>query len=203
MFAGLACLLTWAYTHGQRALAVASLVALCAFGVWWLWFSFFGGSGIIRRISERLTRRRGAASVGPPAFAAGQRMPPAVFVFLFCIVMHMGLNMLGFAPTRYLQPISAIYVVPFMLYLAAKQWNTSSPFMLLWPALFAAHGVLIIAGVPISRGPMFDVFFPTVGYGLVAEFVGYVYSRFALRRLRALAASPEVRESAEGVRSDD
>jgi hypothetical protein len=203
MFAGLACLLTWAHTHGQRALAVASLVALCAFGVWWLWFSFFGGSGIIRRVSERLTRRRGAASVGPPAFAAGQRKPLAVFVFLFCVVLHMGLSSLGLAPTRYMQPISAIYVVPFMLYLAAKQWNTSSPFMLLYPGLYAAHAVLLAAGVPISRGPMFDMFFPCIGYAFLAAFAGYLYSRFALRRLRAVAASPDGGENAERATSHD
>jgi hypothetical protein len=194
LFAGLGCLIGWAHTHDQRTLAVASAVGLFAFSVWWVWFSFFGAGGIIRQISERLSRSQGTASIGPPPFAAGRPVPLVGFLFMFCVLSSVVLGGLGFLPVRYMQPVSAIYVVPFMLHLAAKQWNTGSPFMLLWPTLYAVHAVLIVAGAPISRGPGFDIFVPTVGYGFVAAFAGYLYSRFALRRLRAIARSPEAAE---------
>ena len=197
LFMGSGWLIGWAYTHGQRALAVASLLALCAFTVWWVWFSFFGAGGIVRQISERLSRSQGTASIGPPAFAAGRPVPLVGFLFMFCVLSSVALGVLGFLPVRYMQPISAIYVVPFMLYLAAKQWNTGSPFMLLWPTLYAVHAVLIVAGAPISRGPEVDMLVPTVGYGFVAAFAAYLYSRFALRRLRAIARSPELERGAE------
>lgn len=189
-FGGLGCLTAWAYLHDRRALAAAGIVALCAFAAWWLWFSFVGGGGVIRRISGRLSRRTGTASIGSPACAAGQQMPGATgFAFIFCVFASVGLGLMGFIPERYMQPVSAIYVVPFMLYLAHKQRHTSSPFMMLWPALYAVHAVLIMVGAPISRGPLFDMLVPTVGYGFVAALAGYVYSRVALRRLRSLASS--------------
>jgi len=70
--------------------------------------------------------------------------------------------------------------------------------MFLWPALFVIHGVSIVAGVPISRGIAFDIFVPTVGYGLIAALAGHIYSRVALRRLRALAATARPHDEAEG-----
>jgi hypothetical protein len=203
LFAGFGCLIEWAYTHDQRALAVASVLGLCAFAVWWIWFSFFGAGGIIRQISERLSRGQGTAAIGAPACAAGRPLPLVGFLFMFCVLSSVALGVVGFWPVHYIQPVSAIYAVPFMLYLAAKQWNTSSPFMLLWPALYAVHAVLILAGAPISLGPGFDMFVPTVGYGFLAALAGHVYSRFALRRLRNLAAGSEAAEDAAGAQGDD
>jgi len=46
-----------------------------------------------------------------------------------------------------------------------------------------------VVGVPISRGPLFDMLVPTIGYGLLAGLAGHIYSRFALRGLRSLTSS--------------
>jgi len=35
---------------------------------------------------------------------------------------------------------------------------------------------------------------PVVGYGLIAALAGHLYSRYALRRLRAIARGPEAAE---------
>ena len=61
--------------------------------------------------------------------------------------------------------------------------------MLLWPALYALHAILIIAGVPIlfvGRWDSLNMLIPTVGYGLIASLTAHIYSRIQLRRLRRM-----------------
>ncbi|UCC69028.1 MAG: hypothetical protein JSV79_03655 [Armatimonadota bacterium] len=200
MFGGLSYLTAWAYVNDKRVLAGASMLVLCAFAVSWVWFSFVGGTRIMRQITKQLYRGEGSASVGPPLGPGAMSHPPTLigFVFMFCVLASVGLGLLGFLPTRYMQPISAVYVVPFLCYIGLKVCRGGSPFMFLWPALYAIHAVLLVTGVPIGMGPMLDMFVPTVGYGLIAALAGHIYSRVALRRLRRLAASPEVpQETAE------
>ncbi len=190
---GLSCLTVWAYLHGHRALAFAAMLTLVGFVGWWVWFSVLGADGLIRQTAWRLTRGIGTASLGAPPFSTAPPTAPVV-LFMLCVAASVEITMMGWVPTRYMQPLAAVYVIPFMIYLGVRQCNTSSPFMVLWPALYAVHAVLIMAGVPISRGPMFDMFFPMVGYGSIAALAGHIYSRFALRKLRALAATPESHE---------
>jgi hypothetical protein len=76
-----------------------------------------------------------------------------------------------------------------------------SPFLLMWPALYAIHAGLLLAGAPIRvEGPWdpLNMLVPTIGYGLVAGLAGHLYSRHALRRLRQAAALPP--KKAEGQR---
>ncbi len=197
-FGGLSYLTGWAYVHHHRVLSLAALLALIGFAAWWVWFSVFGATGLIRQIAWRLTRGSGVASLGRPPFPAARPSGLVGLAFVLCVAASVVFSFMGWVPMRYMQPVSAIYVVPFMIYLSVKQWNTSSPFMVLWPALYAVHAVLIVSGVPISRGPVFDMFFPMVGYGSIAALAGHIYSRFALRRLRALAATTETAEQGEG-----
>jgi len=68
------------------------------------------------------------------------------------------------------------------------------------PVLYGIHAILIAVGIPISRGPVFDMFFPIVGYGLVAGLSRHIYSRIALRRLRPLtSSSPEPPQAGAGL----
>jgi len=202
MFGGLSYLTAWAYVNDRRVLAGASMLVLCGFAVWWLWFSFVGGARIMRRISERLYQGEGSVSVGACVGDEElRRPPPGVFVFVFCVIASTGLGLLGFLPIRYMQPISALYVVPFMLYLGLRQRPGGSPFMCLWPALYGLHALLDVAGVPVRfLGELraLDVFVPVIGYGLIAALAGHIYSRVALRRLRQLAAGADVDGEVEG-----
>jgi hypothetical protein len=118
------------------------------------------------------------------------------FLFMFCIVAHVGLGVMGFTPIEYMQPISALYVVPFIVYLGTimRRAGVGSPFMFLWPLLYALHAILLVAGTPVRFGGKLEILnmlVPVAGYGLIAALAGHIYSRIALRRLRALAASAE------------
>ena len=189
-FGGLAYLGGWAYVHGHRGVAAAAVVLLSALGVWWLWFSVFQADRTIRSISARLYQREGQVAGGPYLGRWQGRPPLVAWAFGFCVVASVGLGFVGVIPQRYMQPVSAIYVVPFMLYIGLKLRRVGSPLMMLWPALYSVHAALIVAGAPISRGPLFDMFVPTVGYGTLAALISHVYSRIALRKLRALGAVP-------------
>jgi hypothetical protein len=201
-FAGLSYLTAWAYVTGQRALAVAAMLLLCGLAAWWLWFSFVGASGIFRRITERLYRKEGAVSVGPsPESNRGRAAPAVGFLFMFCVIASVGLGLLGVLPIRYMQPVSALYLIPFWVYIGIMQRGSGSPFMWLWPAFYGIHAVLLVAGAPIYFGGKWEalnMLVPVVGYGLVAAIAGHIYSRVALRRLRALARSPEAEERMRG-----
>lgn len=200
VFLGLGYLSVWAFRSDNRLLIWASLAALWAFIGWWLWFSFVGASRLIPRITQRLYRGEGSVSMGGAPDTELPQVPNlAVCLLVLFAFAHMFLIQRGVLPERYVQPIAVLYVVPFMLWLGLRlRPSPRSPFMFLWPALFVIHGVLIVAGVPISRGIAFDIFVPTVGYGLIAALAGHIYSRVALRRLRHLAASPDMPDQAEG-----
>jgi len=148
-FGGLSYLTAWAYVTGQRALAVAAMLVLSGFAAWWMWFSFVGGPRIMRRITERLYRSEGAVSPDSSPQDNILRKSPAVgFVFMFCVIASVGLGLLGVLPIRYMQPVSALYMIPFFVYVGISQRGASSPFMVLWPALYAIHAILLVAGAP-------------------------------------------------------
>lgn len=201
-FGGLSYLTVWAYVTGHRILAVATMLLLSGLIAWWAWFSFVGAPRILRRVSDRLYRSEGAVSVGPSPPGNLLRVAPAVgFVFMFCVIASVGLGLLGMLPTRYMQPVSALYVIPFLVYIGIAQRGSGSPFMWLWPILYGIHAILLVAGAPIYFGGTWEalnMLIPAVGYGLVAALAGHIYSRIALRRLRALARSPETEPGVRG-----
>lgn len=201
-FGGLSYLTGWATVTGQRALAAAAMLLLCGFAAWWLWFSFVGARGILRRITERLYRNEGEVSVGPSPEATMHRVwTPVGFLFMFCVIASVGLGVLGVLPIRHMQPVSALYVIPFLVYIGIIQRGSGSPFMWLWPALYGIHAILLVAGAPIRFSRPWEalnMLLPVAGYGLLAALAGHIYSRVALRRLRALAGSLEAEAGMRG-----
>ncbi|MCK4323816.1 MAG: hypothetical protein KAW89_04750 [Armatimonadetes bacterium] len=177
------------------AVAVAALLLIGGFagcataGVIW----------IMRRMSERLYRSEGAVSPGPsPGENMSWRSPVVALVFtlvfMFCLTASVALAIREVVPMRYMQPISALYIIPALVYMGIIQRGAVSPFMVLWPALYALHAILLVAGAPIHFGAilgMLNIFVPVVGYGVIAALAAHIYSRYALRRLRTLATSPE------------
>jgi hypothetical protein len=184
----------WVFLAGHRAwapLAVALLALALALQAWLI---SRHSQRFIQRISDRVYQSEGQASLqvcGTPR--RGDKVIPLAFVL--CVTVSVGLGLAGTLPLHYMQPISAIYFVPFLILLSHRFRGAISPFAHLWPGLYALHAVLLLLGVPIyfsGRLETLNMLLPTIGYGLVAALAGHIYSRFALRKLRRLAAvAPE------------
>ncbi|MCJ7730114.1 MAG: hypothetical protein MUO27_09600 [Sedimentisphaerales bacterium] len=111
-------------------------------------------------------------------------------VFVSCVVGSVQLGIRGFIPIEYMQPVSAFYVVPFLVFLVVWQRPVVSLLSLLWPILYALHAVLVVMGVPIQFGGRWDflnMLIPTAGYGILCGLLGHIYSRYALKKLRKAA----------------
>jgi hypothetical protein len=89
-----------------------------------------------------------------------------------------------------MQPVSAIYVVPFLLVLHLMIRPAAGKLMLLWPTLYALHAILVVAGAPIlfsGHWKGLNMLMPIAGYGLLTSLICHLYSRYALRKVKRLA----------------
>ena len=164
---------------------------------------------LMRSIMERLYGKEGTVSLDPKRDfrVAGRPSLPVLIASVIALVIP--LNLLLWlaldAPGVYGLPIAALGYIPLLIYQWAKSRPSGSPFLLLAPALLGLHALLLIAGVPIyvrvggDYVRLINVIGPIVAYSLVAVLTGHVYSRVALRRLRALARSPESANCAQEV----
>jgi hypothetical protein len=189
---GLSWLGAWCLHTRAYLAASASLAALLGLVIFWVWFSFRGASRLIPSITAYLYRGEGSVWSGCGEEASASKTLGAL-VLGVCVALHVCLGVLGLLPLEYMQPISALYVVPAFLLMGVRMGKRSagSPFMLLWPGLYALHAGLVVAGAPIQFTGSYtglNMLIPVAGYGLVAALVGHLYSRFALRRLRAVAS---------------
>jgi len=199
--AGLASTAQAAYKAGKLTWAVALASAAAVVLGCLLWFAFAAGRTISRAISARMYGEEGAAATAHMEQVEGQAqsLSAAQLLVLCCVAVWFALFLAGVIPSRQLLPTSALFLVPFLSYVfAVKRRDLVSPFMLVWPALYAAHALLLLMGAPIyiEGGPRgiyeaANMVVPTLGYGLFAALLGHLYSRFALHRLRALAGPPE------------
>mgnify|MGYP007065670786 CR=1 FL=1 len=108
-----------------------------------------------------------------------------------CILGSMYLAMDGYLSFKYLQPVLAVCFVPFLVFQYFLQQPRLGPLLLLCPALYAIHAILIIAGVPIYFTGTFAVplnmFLPLFGYTFLAYIIAHIYSRHALKKLKVIA----------------
>jgi hypothetical protein len=157
-----------------------------------VWFSIpVWGGRWMERTAERLYAREGSVTLAVPET---RRNPKWFYValvgFLLCIVTSVVLGLRGYLPTEYMQPISAIYSVPFLVFLAVWMRREGGFGLLLWPALYAVHAILIVAGAPIrfsGEWEFLNMLIPIAGYGLLCGLIGYVSNRLTLRKLKRLA----------------
>jgi len=189
---GLSYLSGQAFRAGNTLLFHICLPALGVVLVGLFWFSIprWGGKAM-QRLAERIYAKEGTVTL-PPAKPAVPKWVQIVVGVIFgaCIVASIHLSRAFSWPIKYMQPISAIYCVPFMVFLGYTRRGEGSPLMMLWPAMYALHAILIVAGAPIvfaGRWTALNMLVPIAGYGLLLGLLGHVYSRFALRRLRRAA----------------
>ncbi len=147
------------------------------------------GGKLMEGVVQRLYAKEGHVAFSPPCGRA--RIWGAVMVACFAasLIASVILEFTLEIPFKYMQPISALCVVPFVIGL----WFLIRPMVgyaaLLWPALYATHAILILAGAPILlTGPWegLNILIPMAGYGMLSALVGHFYSRFALAQLKRL-----------------
>ncbi len=147
------------------------------------------GGKFQQRVVQRLYAREGNVALSAPGERKrvwGQVLGGCLGI---CVIASVVMSFVLDIPVKYMQPISALYVVPFLVGL----WFLMRPMVgyaaLLWPALYATHAILILAGAPILfTGPWdgLNMLIPVAGYGMLSGLVGHVYSRVALRQLKRL-----------------
>ncbi len=175
---------------GHKAAALVFVAVALAASALWVWLVL---THRVERLSGSLSSRLYGAEGTAVAAAKPRGRSRADLVvaiaFLLCVTLSIPAGFAFETVYRYMVPIMAAYLVPFLLYIWARQGGMAAPFMLLWPGLLVIHAVLALAGVhPFSGEPSaVNMLVPTFGYGAIAALASHVYSRVALRRLRSLA----------------
>jgi len=194
---GGSCLAGMTYRTGQMLwfwVLIVFLVVGCVPALVFLSVPKWGGPFIVR-ISMRLYRREGMATLPPPQRVIQHPWagPVAGGLLGTCVLASVVLGYLGYFTVEYMQPVSALYLVPFLVFLSLWLRPMVSLLSLLWPALYALHAILVVAGVPIQfdsgPGQALNMLIPVFGYGILGGLAVHMYSRFALRKLKRLAAA--------------
>ncbi len=180
------------YRYGNMGLFWGSIagVVLWAAAVVYMSIPRWGGK-LQERIVRRLFGSAGHVTIGVRQTDKRRRLlMVAIVAFMACIAASVVFSFLFHPPTKYMQPISALYMVPFLVALTLLMRPAVGLIALIWPMLYGLHAVLIVAGAPIlftGRWDGLNMVLPTCGYGILAGVVSYAYSRYALRKLRRLA----------------
>ena len=175
------------------AVLVAVLVGIVKFQIFL--FAKFGGKnrGVIDQwIDKWIYGKEGAVSMPQPKITKKMKRLDIVFAIVYgvCLLGSMELGMLGYIPVKYFLPFTALFVVPFGVYQYFIMQPRLGPILLIFPIFYAIHAILILAGVPIYFTGFFAVplnmFLPVI-YNFLAFIIGHLYSRYALKKLKAAA----------------
>ena len=150
------------------------------------------GGKFIARISRRLYNREGDVLISVPETIKKKLWVGYVvaMVFASCVFISVILGFLGYLSIKYMQPVSALYVVPFFVFLYLWQRPIISPLVLLWPILYTIHAILIVTGMPILFTKYLiplNMILPVFGYGFLTYMIAHLYSRYALKKLKTAA----------------
>jgi hypothetical protein len=150
------------------------------------------GGRRLQQLGAKLYEAEGSVTIATPHARPAWLVAGLAITFGICVVTHAILGVLDFLPTaKYMQPISALYVVPFLVGLNLLMRPATGFVPLLWPWFYALHAILIVAGAPIVfRGAYepLNMLVPIVGYGLLSSLIGHLYSRWALHSVRAIVS---------------
>lgn len=185
-----------AFQKGNMILAFVCIIVLVAI----LIFLFiicvpkFNGVNIIGGwIDKLIYRREGTALMPEPKLTKKKKRIEFVVgaVFLICIIGTIYFSIEGYISFKYIQPVTAIYFVPFEVYEYFLRRSRSGPLVLICPILYTVHAILVIAGVPIYftgdfDGIIWNMFLPAIGYTFLAHVIAHLYSRYALKKLKGL-----------------
>ena len=138
----------------------------------------YGKEGIVSTSAAKLTKKKKCLDV----FIG--------IVYTGCLLGSMYLAIIDYIPVKYILPIIAIFYIPFQVYLYFMQRPRLVSLVLVCPILYAVHAILIVAGVPIFFTGTFAVslnMLVPIVYMFLTYLAGHFYSRYALRKLKAVA----------------
>jgi hypothetical protein len=182
-----------AYRAGNTPVFVACLVVVILAMAATIYLSIprWGGRHM-QQVAEAIYAREGSVTISAPRAHRSWLIAAIGVAFGVCVLGSVILGLLGYLPTgKYMQPISALYVVPFLVALNFLMRPATGYIPLLWPFLYAIHAVLIVFGVPIAFVGVWEslnMIVPIVGYGVLTSLAGHVYSRWALHKARAITS---------------
>ena len=137
--------------------------------------------------------REGNVSIAVPKQRGRKRIALVLgIVFGGCVIGSVLLGFFGQLSPKFMQPISAVFVVPFLVGLTVLMRPAVSYVSLLWPVLYGLHAILIVAGVPIAftgRWESLNIVLPMVGYGVLSALVGHACNRHAFFKLKQIMRS--------------
>lgn len=117
-------------------------------------------------------------------------MPLPLILF---VVIDVIMEQRGVFPHHLGVPISAVYVCPLLIF-ANWRWARGSFIGYLWAALYGGWAIAILFKVPIltfSEGgqlkPGDEMYLAVAVTGLITGLVAYIYSRYALKKLKTAA----------------
>lgn len=186
----------WAWRAGHYFLFCFCLaMAITAVGLN-IWFSVppWGGRWL-HRFAWRYYDREGRVNITCNALPKQTKWIAwgVVFLFVSSILTHVILGVGGYISDEMMQPVSALYVVPFSVFIALA---SRTYLYLLFPTLYSLHAALLLTGVPLrlwsNQGsdmmilPMYMAF---------TAIVMHLYNRYALTRLKRAVRTIDVGES--------
>ena len=184
-----------AYRSGNMLLVwICIFIAVLVYAVV-VFFSVPKLSGrLVKKLNLQLYRKEGQVTLAIPKKTKRQRRAGWIAGLLFgvCVMISVILVVFCKIPIKYMQPVSAICVIPLIIAIGIWQPPSVKPagfLVWLWPSLYAIHAILIVAGIPIhfERPWIFlNILIPIVGYGILCGLIGHVYSRYALKKLKGL-----------------
>jgi len=110
-------------------------------------------------------------------------------IFIICVPLNVLLGFFNLYDPRYMQPISAIYVVPFMLVIIFFT-HPIAKINLIWPILYAVHAVLTIFKIPVFFDSQYlllnmsSIFI----YGLFTLLISFFVGQINLQKLKSKLA---------------
>jgi len=184
--------LGFAYRSGARVAFWACVAGLIPAHIALVWLAMprWGGRWL-QRTADRYYGKEGEVTVRSERPPERMRRLDVLAAILYgaAILLTVVLGFLGYVRVEYLQPVSALYVVPFLVFLFWLMRPQVGYLALLWPGLYGLHAILVVAGAPIQfEGHLvfLSILGPIVGYGVIGALAGHLYNRIALARVKGI-----------------
>jgi len=187
------------FQKGKMALGLVCIAVVVALYIVYavLIIRKFGGKNrgrLDQLIDHWIYGREGTTSISKPEVTKKKKWLEIAIaiVFMICLIGTMNLGMRGYISVKYIQPVCALFCVPYAVFFwYFYQQPKMGPIYLLFPVLYAIHAILIVVGIPIfftgNFGVVLNMLLPMIGYGLLPFIIGHFYSRYALKKLKDIA----------------